>query len=837
MSPRFIRAIIFLLWIIALQLSSLPVMSRGNGGWREALIQQGRQQLSWQQEQNDWNDAHGRSEENRYLIPINASAIYPDGDFITQHNGKQSGNYLLDNNTLTELDKSLRTSNESSAIKTYVLVVYYMPLLFSNELPDDQTIEDFFKGRKHALGPSAKEISDEAGNIVESITSTVLREAGPPTLYCGFVNFRFFSGPDMRLSQWVYYPRSSGLEYPKQYSNMLSNRVQRTSWQRGDVPKVKQLIEAIQTNNSTYASVKNVLADVEKITSIAQMYLALADFDETALSAFTTAQRIHILKVLSCGAMPVEIQTLVNKVLSTGNDAEGLMQACLQVNDYATAEFTWVDPTSKIELSQSNIKYGWCLLQCMTYSTSDAGPFFWRPDNYKKLMKNLLTLCAQSESYQRKVRELADTANNNLLAERTIFYNYNSIWRKLASTASPIPTAMLDNTTVLEANCTLKTTQELFLSYLTPNHEVSSKTLSPFEPIVLVNNSSLDMLADLGGGEHMFVAPAIILKYADDKAWNQTAGDATMAVIDIASLATGYGEIKAGVTGLRKAWTLVDMSNAGINLTLNASGASENKKVKTFMEAYNLVTGGASAARMVSGGVKGVYTAVKGKSALRPEAVKTMLLSLEENSDELLTNLAEEDLKTVKTMVTRVEKEAATRGATDFEAQAQRVLKKMEGVVKGEVGKVIYPSVRMNGATVVRILEGSNGKVAIIGRKMSYIEEVAEALRKMGKEVEIFDVNKAFGGQGYKDWDVIKTDWDDAIRQYGILDANGNKVLPYERVKLTLWYQENKRWAKWIKENGYEIYDLGDNPGLLKNAPDRSAFYDLEKKIIFNDIQ
>ena len=149
--------------------------------------------------------------------------------------------------------------------------------------------------------------------------------------------------------------------------------------------------------------------------------------------------------------------------------------------------------------------------------------------------------------------------------------------------------------------------------------------------------------------------------------------------------------------------------------------------------------------------------------------------------------------------------------------------------------KIIYPNVKINGATVVRILEGKNGKIALMGRKMTYIEEVAKGLEKLGKKVEIFDVKKAFGGKGYKDWELIKKDWDDAIRKHGVLDAYQNKVLPYDKVKKTMWYKENLRWAKWIKEEGFEIYDLGDNPGLLTNTPDRSAFYDIEKLIIFND--
>ena len=126
----------------------------------------------------------------------------------------------------------------------------------------------------------------------------------------------------------------------------------------------------------------------------------------------------------------------------------------------------------------------------------------------------------------------------------------------------------------------------MFFNYLLPNSTVDTETLEPLEPLVFVNQSDLGMLSGLEGEENIFVAPAIVLKYADEKAWNQTASDVTMAAIDAASLATGYAEIKAGVSGLRRAWTLMDMTNSGINLTLNANLASQNARVKQLLEAY-----------------------------------------------------------------------------------------------------------------------------------------------------------------------------------------------------------------------------------------------------------
>ncbi len=80
----------------------------------------------------------------------------------------------------------------------------------------------------------------------------------------------------------------------------------------------------------------------------------------------------------------------------------------------------------------------------------------------------------------------------------------------------------------------------------------------------------------------------------------------------------------------------------------------------------------------------------------------------------------------------------------------------------------------------------------------------------------------------YADFDRIKSKY-------------SNGVIPYNKLKETLWYKENERWVKWIKNKGYDIYDLGDNPGKFinsfdrQNVPDASAFYDMEKMEIFKN--
>jgi hypothetical protein len=83
-----------------------------------------------------------------------------------------------------------------------------------------------------------------------------------------------------------------------------------------------------------------------------------------------------------------------------------------------------------------------------------------------------------------------------------------------------------------------------------------------------------------------------------------------------------------------------------------------------------------------------------------------------------------------------------------------------------------------------------------------------------------------------------KTDWDTVLASYraqhkaqnpSISDEELEKILlPYDLVKGTQSYKENKEWVESLKKDGYSVLDLG-NP----TKADPSAFYDLEKEVLF----
>ncbi|HEY8936680.1 MAG TPA: hypothetical protein VIM65_15735 [Cyclobacteriaceae bacterium] len=638
--------------------------------WKEKIIKEGRQKLASIQEENAINDVKGLSSKNHYLIVV-GSDTYPDGEFITQRKGIGQGAgddvyYLLNEEKIASIDNILSAMNSSSEIKTYVLIVRYMPMEFKNELSNNQDITDFFIGQKTDLAKAmAKPVTDKAAEIVSAITSPVLSKSTSPTLYCGFVNFKVFQNEFEGLSQWVYYPRNNNVKYDEEYGNILASSISRAEWPSGSVEKVDKLVDLIKSSNSEYTQTKGLFADLIAIDHPIKMQEALKGLSINALSAFNIGLRLHILKVLSAGVTPgdreIMIINLINSV-QTESDANQLITGFKLEND---------------KVIQPGMK-GWCLLKCMTSQTSDG----LITENYKALIKALVALCKRTPAFKDMVAALNNN-DNDKIADRIVYYNYNSFWSKMTSTLSTFPRPLFDRSTVYSSDCQLQTNTELFFKYIfSPNDPISSETLDPLEPIVFVNQSDLGMLGGIDAS-NIFVSPAIILKYADEKAWNQTASDVSMAAIDAASLATGYGELKAGVMGVRQAWVLVDMFNSGINLSLNASLATENRTVKEILGLYNIVTGGISLTRMATGGVKGVYGLIKGKNVLDEKAILDLLKALDDGGDDALKNLSSDEFANIQALVKRVKTEAGVKGLSQLEQLATKVLDRMESLAKG----------------------------------------------------------------------------------------------------------------------------------------------------------
>ena len=148
--------------------------------------------------------------------------------------------------------------------------------------------------------------------------------------------------------------------------------------------------------------------------------------------------------------------------------------------------------------------------------------------------------------------------------------------------------------------------------------------------------------------------------------------------------------------------------------------------------------------------------------------------------------------------------EAAPKGNAEVPKAKPLALKTP---VAGELFKI-----DANGAKAVQIRQGTNGKVAVIGRDMNTVRPYAAELKSKGYDVEIFD--------GDTVPDAARSEWA-KIKKSG-------KWLTEDEIPQTETFKANAAWADKLVSENYTVVDLGSPAGTGS-----SQFYNLELSIIF----
>lgn len=720
-----VQSIILFLWIAAGGVNTYAQQTERIN----KIITYGREKLLAITDLNNRNDKAGFSGRNQYIlsvstsdIPGNASAASGDEDldreFIKQKKlttGGQQGSFLIE--TATDLDKLndlLKEQNSKSDIKTYLLFVDYVPMVYKKVLPTTTTLKSLLQSKDKSDAAIAEQASDLAASIVDGITQPFIEaQKGTQVLYCGFLKFKVYENNVLSHREFnLYYPRNNveNVEVSGIYQTILANYVHSVKYFSNDnVGFVTNMIKALGNNNKDYKTLLALINDggFLQITSADKMEEVLKTVDANAFSGLPAGYRIHALKVLSSETIPDSKEVLIDQLLETirdESDADKILAAMSQINDKVPDNIVVTQSSSREEAVPNgqvvaNPKKGLCLLQCITEEVGDKKLGVYGANNYQRLIKALIDVCYLSPNFKEQAKTLNDNylnATGDKIPDRVIFYTYNSFWSKISplfASSNYVTVPKIDWNISYFKNCGLEVQNELFLGYLAPNTSISNKVLNPFEPIIFENKADLGLLTELNEtsvpSDH--IVPAIILKYADDKAWNETTTDATMAAIDAASLATGYGELKAGITGLRKAWVLFDMINAGVNLGVNTA-AYDNPGIKELLGYYNLATGAVAIGRMATGAVKSVtnyYAALKKaeKTAMSATAIRQFLKSVKENSENI-KDLKPEDIAQINAYLQKLKAEAKARGLSNLEGSVDDAVAVMKGVEKagGAVG-------------------------------------------------------------------------------------------------------------------------------------------------------
>ena len=126
-----------------------------------------------------------------------------------------------------------------------------------------------------------------------------------------------------------------------------------------------------------------------------------------------------------------------------------------------------------------------------------------------------------------------------------------------------------------------------------------------------------------------------------------------------------------------------------------------------------------------------------------------------------------------------------------------------------------------------RIREGADAsKVAIVGRSMDgVVTDTGKHFHTKSIKAETFSLS-----------DAAKENWAEKLKDHRASVSDPNARLPFEEVKKTFGYDENKEWAEKLVREKYTIIDMGDPLGKSESEG-LSAFYEIEKTIIFGEGQ
>jgi hypothetical protein len=357
-------------------------------------------------------------------------------------------------------------------------------------------------------------------------------------------------------------------------------------------------------------------------------------------------------------------------------------------------------------------------------------------------------------------------------------------------------------------------------------------SLSPLTPVIIKVETNLPLIATAldpssgGTSNNIKIVPAIFLKYKTDKERNDAIKTAAMLTFDAATIyLSGGAALATKLSYARRVFALIEVAGAAANIGVNTGIIPVNSNLSKAVEYYN--------AAMLLIGVKNIG---KGAVYYAKNLDPSVLSLLKSNSG--IRSIFKNNYDSFKAALLKAKSDGYWATLSDAtKAQITKMEKWFDDLVGSgqNVSQITFAfkvGDEVSGILIKQIRKGNNGKIAIIGRKMSgHVEKVGTALKEENLSVELFNEfyqqDKLFqlDGQTYS-WKQIVDDFANNSKKY--LTNEKGYIIDSEIPK-TLMYKANKEWAEKLVKEGYEIIDVGYPSGVTS----QSVFYNMELEIIF----
>lgn len=346
----------FILYLILLLNASIVTAAERDSSLL-AIIAKGQSALQAMKTQNHINDSLGLSDQNQYVLDISTLPLDSlTKEFIKQYRvryptddaQKASRWFIRDGDPLNALNKKLQDLNNASdtKIKTYMLMVDYVPMSFPDLLGKDVTAEQLFSKERANTdnGQIAQKALATAAAIVEGITKPFLAGRTDKVLYCGFLKIKVWTAATRKRDIFIYYPHNNVEDdNVNLYKTILRTYMSHIVYT--DAPTyVEDFIVAAAGNNKDYLQFPNVRAKMMAVTDPNVMDSLLRTMGDNAYSPFTVEERLHAIKILASTNLLDDRANLLSALIETTptEQADVVITAMENFNDEATASYQYI---------------------------------------------------------------------------------------------------------------------------------------------------------------------------------------------------------------------------------------------------------------------------------------------------------------------------------------------------------------------------------------------------------------------------------------------------------------------------------------------------------------
>lgn len=581
MNIRYFTSIIFILLfasIVKANNTSISVDSM-----QQLFISLSQKKITAQMEQNQIFLDKGLLDSINYVINIDSKSLFTEGglsaefirEFIPDEVSTTASSILSSAEKLKDINDKLAIINTNRTIKSYMLLVNYMELKFSEPLNIKDIQDAFYQvGNKDAREKKVvANAQAKSAQILEDISKPIITANGTtPFLFFGWIKYYTALTNDKGYAFRTYKPITNALVQDG-YKALLDRLVSEQTWSNDDYQHVEIALKAITATNEGYDQIANALGKILTTQTGAAMLTLLGDVTPSSLAMLTLQERIHVIKVLSSESIPNSKEVLINNIIASmpKSDFDGFLAALLLKNDKIPARTLSVVTGPAPPQEINNPKSEYTLLSCLTSEFDDSYLGNFQSNSYQRLMINLMMVYKQSSIRTTKL-DTYKALTPEQIAQRKVIWDksyfltiegftkpegtnvntitYNNTNSKLTFSNSYLQWDCRDSypagigvvAGIKEVRC-----NEIWKS------SVSNISLEPYDIVTFTNRSNLDLLEaatpskcyDKSGNTVLCQAavPAFFLKYAADKQWNADAFKAVETGMDALILITPVGEL------------------------------------------------------------------------------------------------------------------------------------------------------------------------------------------------------------------------------------------------------------------------------------------------------